>query len=174
MRCPFCHKDNDKVVDSRPSASAIRRRRECLGCGRRYTTYERAEGDVRLRVVKKDGTREQYDRPKIRRGLELALHKRPVPTERLEEMVQEIEEEVTSTYEAEIPSRVIGDLVMQKLRKEDQVAYVRFASVYRSFKDVSDFVQEVESMRTKRGAAEGAGPEGTPAAGQGGRPAGGD
>jgi transcriptional repressor NrdR len=165
MRCPFCNEDNDKVVDSRASGSAIRRRRECLACGRRYTTYERAEREARLRVIKKDGQREQYDRAKLRRSLELALHKRPVPTQRLEEMVQEVEDELTSRYETEIPSRAIGDLVMEKLRQEDQVAYVRFASVYRSFKDVSDFVQEVEAMRTKRGGGAGEGPP--PGAGKG-------
>jgi transcriptional repressor NrdR len=151
MRCPFCGQDKDKVVDSRASGSAIRRRRECIACGRRYTTYERAEGEARLRVIKKEGQREQYDRAKLRRSLELALHRRPVPTQRLEEIVQEIEDELTSRFETEIPSRAIGDLVMEKLRREDQVAYVRFASVYRRFKDVSDFVQEVEAMRTRKG-----------------------
>lgn len=151
MECPFCHQDNDKVVDSRASGPAIRRRRECLACERRYTTYERAESEPRLRVIKKDGTtREAYDRAKIRRGLMLALHKRPVPTERLNAILQEIEDELTSRYDLEIPSRAIGDLVMEKLRQEDQVAYVRFASVYRNFKDVSEFVQEVQPMLTQR------------------------
>jgi transcriptional repressor NrdR len=153
MRCPFCQKDDDKVVDSRASGSAIRRRRECLECGRRYTTYEHVERDVRLRVIKKDGTREAYDRPKLRRSLMLALHKRPVPTERLDEMLQEIEDDLAAQPDAEIPSRLVGDLVMEKLKKEDQVAYVRFASVYRNFKDISEFVNEVEPMLTKRGAA---------------------
>jgi transcriptional repressor NrdR len=151
MECPFCHQDNDKVVDSRASGAAIRRRRECLACGRRYTTYERAESEPRLRVVKKDGTREAYDRSKIRRGLVLALHKRPVSTGRLDEILQEIEDELTAKYDLEIPSRAIGDLVMEKLRKEDQVAFVRFASVYRNFKDISEFVQEVQPMLTQRG-----------------------
>jgi len=150
MECPFCHQDNDKVVDSRASGSAIRRRRECLECGRRYTTYERAENEVRLRVIKKDATREAYDRSKIRKGLMLALHKRPVPTGRLDEMLQEIEDELTAAYDVEIPVAAIGDLVMRKLAKEDQVAYVRFASVYRNFKDVSEFVQEVQPMLTQR------------------------
>jgi transcriptional repressor NrdR len=160
MRCPFCQKDNDKVVDSRASGSAIRRRRECLECRRRYTTYEHIEHEVRLRVIKKDGKREAYDRTKIRRGLMLALHKSKVPTERLDEMLQEIEDELVSKSEGEIPSRTIGDLVMEKLRKEDQVAYVRFASVYRNFKDVSEFVQEVEPMLSKRGGAPRTPPEG--------------
>ena len=152
MECPLCHQDNDKVVDSRASGSAIRRRRECLACSRRYTTYERAESEPRLRVVKKDGTtREAYDRAKIRRGLVLALHKRPVPTQRIDAILQEIEDELTAKYDLEIPSRAIGDLVMEKLRKEDQVAYVRFASIYRNFKDVSEFVQEVEPMLSQRG-----------------------
>ena len=151
MECPFCHQDDDKVVDSRASGAAIRRRRECLECGRRYTTYERAESGLRLRVIKKDGTtREAYDRAKVRSGLMLALHKRPVPTERLDAILQETEDELTSTYDLEIPSRAIGDLVMEKLRREDQVAYVRFASVYRDFKDVSEFVQEVEPMLSQR------------------------
>ncbi|KPJ76739.1 MAG: hypothetical protein AMK72_15450 [Planctomycetes bacterium SM23_25] len=151
MECPFCHQDNDRVVDSRASGAAIRRRRECLECERRYTTYERAESGLRLRVIKKDGTtREAYDRTKVRRGLMLALHKRPVPTERLDAMLQEIEDELTSTYDLEIPSRAIGDLVMEKLRREDQVAYVRFASVYRNFKDISEFVHEVEPMLSQR------------------------
>ena len=152
MECPFCHQDNDKVVDSRASGAAIRRRRECLACDRRYTTYERAESEPRLRVIKKDGTtREAYDRQKIRRGLMLALHKRPVPTQRIDAILQEIEDELTAKYDLEIPSRAVGDLVMEKLRKEDQVAYVRFASIYRDFKDVSEFVQEVEPMLTQRG-----------------------
>jgi transcriptional repressor NrdR len=146
MECPFCHQDNDKVVDSRASGPAIRRRRECLACGRRYTTYERAESEPRLRVVKKDGTREAYDRAKIRQGLLLALHKRPVPTSRIDEMLQEIEDELAARGELEISSRAIGDLVMERLKKEDQVAYVRFASVYRNFEGVSEFVQEVEPM----------------------------
>ena len=177
MRCPFCQKDKDRVVDSRTSGPAIRRRRQCLACGRRYTTYERAEQEPRLRVVKKDGSREAYDRRKIRQGLVRALHKRPVPTERLDEILQEIEDELTATYEAEIPSRAIGDLVMAHLRKEDQVAYVRFASVYRDFKDVSDFVQEVEPMLTEKGGRRAATPP--PKSGKGrvegsGRPTEGD
>jgi len=150
MECPFCHQDNDKVMDSRGRGAAIRRRRECQLCKRRYTTYERPE-ELRLRVVKKDNTREAYDRAKVRQGLVLALHKRSVPTERLDEMIQEIEDELTAKYAAEIPSRVIGDLVMEKLRKEDQVAYVRFASIYRNFKDVSEFVHEVEPMLKQGG-----------------------
>jgi len=170
MECPFCHQDNDKVVDSRASGPAIRRRRECLACGRRYTTFE--ERDTRLRVIKKDGTREAYDRSKIRRGLLLALHKRPVPTSRIDEMLQEIEDELTARGEVEIPSRTLGDLVMEKLKKEDQVAYVRFASVYRDFQDVSAFMHEVEPMLKQGGSApapgkgsQRAGPEPRPGSG---------
>jgi transcriptional repressor NrdR len=171
MECPFCHQDNDKVVDSRASGAAIRRRRECLACNphRRYTTYERAESEPRLRVVKKDGSREAYDRAKIRKGLLLALHKRPVPTSRIDEMLQEIEDELTAPGELEIPSRAIGDLVMEKLRKEDQVAYVRFASIYRNFQDVSAFMHEVEPMLKQGGPAH-AGGKGTPRAGLEPRP----
>ncbi len=151
MQCPFCREDKDKVVDSRASGTAIRRRRECLSCGRRYTTYERIERDTRLRIIKKDGTRETFDRAKLRRGLERALHKRPVPTERLDEMMQEIEDDLVARYESEIPAGAVGDLVMEKLRQEDEVAYVRFASVYRNFKDASEFVQEVETIHPKPG-----------------------
>ena len=156
MQCPFCGQDNDKVIDSRGSegGKAIRRRRQCLACGRRFTTYERAESEPRLRVIKKDGTRVAYDRGKIRQGLMRALHKRPVPTERLDQILQEVEDELTAKYDLEIPSQAIGDLVMAKLRQTDQVAYVRFASVYRDFKDVSQFVEEVEPMLSRR---EGAG-----------------
>jgi transcriptional repressor NrdR len=171
MECPFCHKDNDKVVDSRASGAAIRRRRECLACTRRYTTYERAESEPRLRVVKKDGSREAYDRSKIRRGLLLALHRRPVPTSRIDEMLQEIEDELTARGELEIPSRTLGDLLMEKLKKEDQVAYVRFASVYRDFQDVSAFVHEVEPMLKQGGPTQtGTGGKGNPRAGPEPRP----
>jgi transcriptional repressor NrdR len=169
MDCPFCHQDNDKVVDSRASGSAIRRRRECLACSRRYTTYERAESEPRLRVVKKDGSREAYDRAKIRKGLLLALHKRPVPTSRIDEMLQEIEDELTARNELEIPSRTIGDLVMEKLKKEDQVAYVRFASIYRDFQDVSAFMHEVEPM-LKQGNPAQTGGKGNPRTGLEPRP----
>jgi transcriptional repressor NrdR len=169
MECPFCHQDNDKVVDSRGSGAAIRRRRECLACNRRYTTYERAESEPRLRVVKKDGSRESYDRAKIRRGLLLALHKRPVPTSRIDEMLQEIEDELTARGELEIPSRAIGDLVMEKLKKEDQVAYVRFASIYRDFQDVSAFMHEVEPMLKQGSPAQNPG-KGNPRAGPEPRP----
>ena len=182
VECPFCHGDNDRVVDSRASGGAIRRRRECQACGRRFTTYERAESEPRLRVIKKDGTRVAYDRGKIRQGLMRALHKRPVPTERLDQILQQVEDELTAKYDLEIPSRAIGDLVMAKLRETDQVAYVRFASVYRDFKDVSQFVEEVEPMLSgrERAASSARGPEASGTRGEAGgprdkdRPTGGD
>ena len=152
MRCPYCTHDETQVVETRESdeGGVIRRRRRCQACEKRFTTYERIEAVLPV-IVKKDGSREAYDRAKIRKGLLLALHKRPVPTSRIDEMLQEIEDELTARGELEIPSRAIGDLVMEKLKKEDQVAYVRFASVYRNFKDVSEFVQEVQPMLSERG-----------------------
>ena len=150
MRCPFCREDDDKVVDSRSSGEGtiIRRRRECLACGRRFTTYERIE-TLLLRVVKKDGRRIEFDRMKILNGLIKACEKRPVSTEQLEQAVGQIENEIYTHYDREVTSRQIGQLVMQKLRELDQVAYVRFASVYREFKDVSEFVNEVKPMLNK-------------------------
>jgi transcriptional repressor NrdR len=123
----------------------IRRRRECLACGRRYTTYERLE-ETPLRVVKKDGRREPYNRQKILSGLMKACEKRPVPTKKLEETVNEIEREIYGVYDREVSSKFIGELIMQKLRKLDQVAYVRFASVYREFKDINEFLDELRPM----------------------------
>ena len=147
MRCPFCRQDHDKVIDSRASGEGaiIRRRRECLECGRRFTTYERIEV-LPLRVVKKDGHRTKFDRTKIMSGLIRACEKRPVPTETLERIVMEIENEIYNRFDKEVTSRHIGRLVMRKLRGLDKVAYVRFASVYREFKDVSEFVDEVKPM----------------------------
>ncbi len=147
MRCPFCRADHDKVIDSRSSGEGaiIRRRRECLECGRRYTTYEKVE-TLPIRVVKKDGRREEFDREKIQNGIIRACEKRPVPTERIDQAVTDIENEIYAHYDKEVTSRHIGQLVMKKLRDLDQVAYVRFASVYREFKDVSQFVNEVKPM----------------------------
>ncbi len=152
MRCPFCKADNDKVVDSRASegGGAIRRRRECLECGRRYTTYERVE-EIPLRVIKKDGTREAFDRRKILEGMSKACEKRPVATERLEELVSDIERQLADVAEREVTSRQIGELVMAKLRELDQVAYVRFASVYRAFKDINQFLEELRPLLERRG-----------------------
>jgi len=147
MRCPFCRKDNDRVIDSRASqdGAAIRRRRECLGCGRRYTTYERAE-ETPIKVVKKDGSRAPFDREKIRHGLERACWKRPISTRQIENTVVAIENDVYQGFETEIESSELGNLVMEHLRELDQVAFVRFASVYREFKDAHDFVEELRPM----------------------------
>lgn len=147
MKCPFCRKDNDRVIDSRASedAFAIRRRRECLDCRRRYTTYERIEDTV-LKVVKKDGGRTPFDREKIKRGLERACWKRPISDSQIEAIVSEIEADVYGTFDTEVESQYIGEQVMKHLRILDQVAFVRFASVYREFQDVRDFVDELEPM----------------------------
>jgi transcriptional repressor NrdR len=151
MRCPFCKSDNDKVVDSRGAegGAVIRRRRECLECARRYTTYERVE-EIPLRVIKKDGTREPFDRRKIFEGMAKACEKRPVSTETLEQIVQDIERDLADIVDREATSRQIGEIVMQKLRDLDQVAYVRFASVYRAFKDINQFLEELRPMLERR------------------------
>lgn len=151
MKCPYCRADNDKVIDSRASDDgyAIRRRRECLGCGRRYTTYERLH-EVNLKVVKKDNVRDNFDPAKIREGLQKACWKRPVSADQIEDMVSRVEQEVYSRYDMEIDSQELGEIVMNELMKVDQVAYVRFASVYREFKDVRDFVDELEPMLRSR------------------------
>jgi transcriptional repressor NrdR len=147
MRCPFCRVDNDKVIDTRPSEDgfATRRRRECLVCRRRYTTYERLE-EPALKVVKKDGLRMPFEREKIKRGLEKACYKRPISEQQIEALVAAIEAEVFSQADTEVESRQLGELVMRRLRELDQVAYVRFASVYREFQDVRDFVEELEPI----------------------------
>lgn len=155
MKCPYCHIDNDRVIDSRASHDnyAIRRRRECLSCGRRYTTYERLEEPV-LKVIKKDGLREPFDRQKIRKGLEKACWKRPVSAAQIEELLNVIEGDVNANFDSEVDSRYLGELVMRHLRKLDEVAFVRFASVYRQFKDVRDFVEELEPMLEERRGAD--------------------
>lgn len=147
MICPFCRVDNDRVIDSRTSQDglAIRRRRECLACKRRFTTYERVE-EMSLRVVKKDGNRVPFEREKITRGLEKACWKRPIGPDDIERVVTAIEKEVYETYDSEVGSRELGELVMRHLSKLDQIAYVRFASVYREFKDVREFVNELEPI----------------------------
>jgi transcriptional repressor NrdR len=156
MRCPFCKGDNDKVVDSRAAeaGAVIRRRRECLECKRRYTTYERVE-EIPLRVIKKDGTREPFDRQKIYRGIVKACEKRPVATERLERVVEDIERDLADVADREVTSRQIGEMVMQKLRDLDHVAYVRFASVYRAFKDISQFLEELRPFLEGKGQSNG-------------------
>ena len=151
MRCPYCKVDDDRVIDSRSveEGSSIRRRRECVKCERRYTTYERFERSD-LRVVKKDGTRVAFDRQKILSGILKACEKRPVPSADVEATVVRIEQEIGRRFEREVPSRAIGELVMRELKKLDLVAYVRFASVYREFKDIGDFVDEIRGMPKKR------------------------
>ncbi len=147
MKCPFCGNIEDKVIDSRTSkeGDAIRRRRECLKCGKRFTSYERVE-DVVPMVVKKDGRREPFDRPKILRGLEKACEKRPVSVESLEGIVDSIEKKLINLGVKEIPSTWVGEEVMSSLRELDKVAYVRFASVYRQFKDINELMNEVKTL----------------------------
>jgi transcriptional repressor NrdR len=147
MKCPFCKVDQDRVIDSRASEDgfATRRRRECLACHRRYTTYERIE-EWSIKVVKKDGSRTPFERDKIKRGLEKACWKRPISEEQIENVVTAIESDVYANFDSEVQSQYLGELVMQRLRELDQVAFVRFASVYREFKDVRDFVEELEPM----------------------------
>ncbi|MCA9239230.1 MAG: transcriptional repressor NrdR, partial [Planctomycetales bacterium] len=132
MKCPFCHVDNDRVIDSRSSqdGSAIRRRRECLKCSRRFTTYERPE-DVTIKVIKKDGSRAPFDREKIKRGLERGCVKRPISTHKIESAVNAIENDIYASFDSEVESSELGQLVMEHLRRLDEVAFVRFASVYR-------------------------------------------
>ena len=151
MKCPFCRTDNDRVIDSRASddGCAIRRRRDCSNCRRRYTTYERLE-EINMKVVKKDGGRVPFDREKIKHGLERACWKRPVTDMQIEDVVTAIENDIYSTFEAEVDSRQLGELVMQHLRDLDEVAFVRFASVYREFKDVTDFVNELQPMLAEK------------------------
>jgi len=153
MRCPFCKEDKDRVVDSRSSRDGfiIRRRRECLRCQRRFTTYERIE-ETPLRVVKKDSSRVPFSRAKILNGLVKACEKRPVSVNIIEDITTQIEIEIHEMFDKEVRSKFIGELVMNKLKALDQVAYVRFASVYREFKDVSEFLEELKPMMDKRGA----------------------
>jgi len=153
MRCPRCKQDNDRVVDSRAAAdgSAIRRRRECLECYLRYTTYERVE-DTPLRVIKKSGERVRFDRDRVLAGMMLACEKLPVSAEQLEEAAARVEARCHEEYDREVPSSAIGSLVMEELRKLNQVAYVRFASVYREFKDVSQFLDELKPILETRSA----------------------
>src|SRR5512138_89496 len=147
MRCPYCGHLEDRVVDSREAqeGQATRRRRECLGCARRFTTYERIE-EVLPQVVKKDGRREAFDRAKIVEGVAIACQKRPVSAEQIEALVSGIERQVQELGEREIRTTAIGEAVMQRLRKLDEVAYVRFASVYREFRDAGEFMTELEGL----------------------------
>jgi transcriptional repressor NrdR len=147
MRCPFCKENRDKVIDSRESADGfvIRRRRECESCERRFTTRERIE-ETPLRVIKRDGSREDFERRKILMGLLTACQKRPVSTEDLELIVQRVEEKINDTIEREIETEAIGDLVMKELKRLDEVAYVRFASVYKNFETTQDFEQIAQQV----------------------------
>ncbi|MDA0591645.1 MAG: transcriptional regulator NrdR [Planctomycetota bacterium] len=146
MFCPFCRHDETKVIDSRASEEgSIRRRRECLDCGRRFTTYEKVE-QAPIKVIKKDGTRVPFDPARIRSGLEKACYKRPVSNEQIDHIIYSVEAEIYDQFEREVPSRHIGEKVFDMLREIDQVSFVRFASVYREFKDVNDFVEELGPM----------------------------
>lgn len=151
MKCPYCSHSESKVVDSRPAeeGNSIRRRRECLECHKRFTTYEIVES-LPLVVVKKDGSRQSFDRNKLLSGLIRACEKRPVPYSVLEEMIDEIEQVLQNKMEREIPSSEIGELVMERLKKVDEVAYVRFASVYRQFKDINTFMLELSKLLEER------------------------
>lgn len=151
MRCPYCAYPESKVIDSRPTdeSSSIRRRRECLSCGKRFTTYEIVER-VPMVVVKKDGSRQTFDRGKILGGLIKACEKRPVPTDTLERAASRIEQKLVNSMDREIPSVRIGELVMEELKDIDQVAYVRFASVYRQFKDLDSFMDELNRLLEKK------------------------
>ena len=147
MKCPFCNQDNTRVVDSRPADdnSSIRRRRMCDECKRRFTTYEKVE-TIPLVVIKKDNSREEYDRSKIEAGVLRACYKRPIPVQKIKELVDNVETELFNREEREIESKVIGEIVMDKLKTLEAVAYVRFASVYREFKDVNTFMDELKKI----------------------------
>ena len=147
MKCPFCSHENTRVIDSRPAEdnNSIRRRRVCDECGKRFTTYETIE-TIPLIIIKKDNNREAYDRAKIEAGVLRACHKRPVSAQQITTLVDEVENEIFNREEREIPSGTIGELVMNKLKDLDAVAYVRFASVYREFKDVNTFMDELKSV----------------------------
>ena len=151
MRCPYCGYKESKVVDSRPAdeSSSIRRRRECLSCEKRFTTYETVES-LPMVVIKKDGSRQSFDRSKVLRGIQRSCEKRPVPVADMERMAMEIEQELQNALEREVSTEVIGEKVMEKLKKADEVAYVRFASVYQQFADVESFFNELKKLMGNR------------------------
>ena len=157
MRCPFCKEDQDKVIDSRSSEGGriIRRRRECLACKRRFTTYERVEDAVKLTVVKKDGSRVPYNRQRIIAGVQKACYKRPISMQQIENLAEEVEEEIFRRQGQEVSSRFIGEQTMTRLKVLDQVAYVRFASVYRDFQDLGQFIEEVNEVMDRKEPAPG-------------------
>lgn len=150
MKCPYCGQEDTKVIDSRPAEdnNSIRRRRQCEECQKRFTTYEKIE-TIPLVVIKKDNTREPYDRSKIEAGIFRSCHKRPVSVEKINKLIDEIENEIFNREEKEIPSSTIGEIVMDKLKNFEAVAYVRFASVYREFKDVNTFMDELKKLLDK-------------------------
>lgn len=147
MKCPFCSKDNTRVIDSRPADdnNSIRRRRQCDECQRRFTTYEKVEA-IPMVVIKKDNNREPYDRSKIEAGVFRSCHKRPISVDQITALVDDVENTIFNREDKEIPSHVIGEILMDKLKDLDPVAYVRFASVYREFKDVSTFMEELKKI----------------------------
>ena len=147
MRCPFCKKDNDRVIDTRPSedGAVTRRRRECLECKKRYTTHEKLEHSP-LKVIKKDNAREPFDKEKITAGISRALRKRPIGSEEIDNIVDSIEREIIESNEREVASTKIGEIIMRHLLEKDKVAYIRFASVYRAFEDVGEFIKEIRKM----------------------------
>ena len=151
MKCPYCKCDQDRVIDSRGSGEGftIRRRRECIKCNRRFTTYERLE-QVLIKVIKKDGDQENFDREKIRSGLKVACWKRPISDEELEDVITDIEDKIFAEYENEVETNQLGEMVMEKLFQLDEVALVRFASVYRQFEDIGDFVKELEYVQRQK------------------------
>jgi len=149
MLCPYCNSSETKVTDKRDSQGVSRRRRECLKCGKRFTTYERVEFD--LRVIKKNGDREAFDRDKLKKGILRAFEKRPSDTEKIDEIVDEVEAKINRLAKGkEIKSSKIGEIVMAKLKKEDKIAYIRFASVYREFADLDDFKNELKGLGSKK------------------------
>jgi transcriptional repressor NrdR len=152
MLCPYCGQDEDHVVDSRSMAegTTIRRRRECLACGRRFTTYEHIDA-IQLTIVKRDGGREPFDREKVASSIRVACHKRPINEEKIMEITGAIEKKILAETDKEVESTKVGELVMKQLRNTDQVAYVRFASVYRSFKDVTEFMDELSDLLEQGG-----------------------
>jgi transcriptional repressor NrdR len=151
LKCPFCGNEETKVLDSRPAGNgnSVRRRRECLKCDSRFTTYERYE-ENKIRVIKKEGKRELFDREKIKDGLIKACEKRSVTSEQIEEIVENIEDEIRRTGKSEIPSTEIGDKVMNRLKDIDHVSYVRFASVYKEFRDVDSFLEAIKELKNNR------------------------
>ena len=150
MKCPYCGFSESKVVDSRPAdEGSIRRRRECLQCERRFTTYETVES-LPMVVIKKDGSRQTFDRSKVLRGIQRSCEKRPVPVADMERMALEIEQALQNKLEREISTELVGEMVMDKLKKADEVAYVRFASVYRQFKDINTFMSELNKLLNEK------------------------